>query len=161
MRRRLPLVLVGVALGLLALAAASCGGEGADAQESSSLVVAGAWARETAGNPGENGAVYLTVVNAQEEADRLIGARVASDVARNAHLHTTVADGELLRMAAVPAWEVEAEGGTLTLAPGGHHVMLLELAAPLRAGDRFPLALVFEQAGEREVTVVVRSAAGE
>ncbi len=152
-RPRAPLLAV-LLLGLVAAACASADG-------APELVVAGAWARETAGNPGENGAVYLTVVNEQREPDRLVGASVEAGVARMAHLHATVQQGELLRMAAVPAWDVEAEGGTLTLAPGGNHVMLLELAAPLRAGDRFALALLFEHAGEREVTVVVRSAAGE
>jgi periplasmic copper chaperone A len=144
-------------LGLVASLAAAC----TSADGAPELVVAGAWARETAGNPGENGAVYLTVVNEQRESDRLLGASVEEGVARMAHLHATVQQGELLRMTAVPAWDVEAEGGTLSLAPGGNHVMLLELAEPLRVGDRFILTLLFERAGERNATVVVRSVTGE
>ena len=157
MQRLGAVLLAADALALVAALAAAC----TSADGAPALVVAGAWARETAGNPGENGAVYLTVVNEQRESDRLVGARVEAGVARMAHLHATVQQGELLRMTAVPAWDVEAEGGTLSLAPGGNHVMLLELAEPLRAGDRFTLTLLFERAGERHATVIVRPVTGQ
>lgn len=51
---------------------------------------------------------------------------------------------------AVPA------GSTVSLAPGGLHIMLIDLATDLQPGDRFELTLVFEAAGERSVTVEVR-----
>ena len=37
-------------------------------------------------------------------------------------------------------------GEAVTLEPGGYHVMLLELAAPLTAGQTFPVTLTFEEA---------------
>jgi periplasmic copper chaperone A len=47
-------------------------------------------------------------------------------------------------------------GTAVALAPGGYHVMLLDLVKPLELGDTFTLTLTFEKAGTREVTVTVR-----
>ena len=65
-------------------------------------------------------------------------------------------DGNVMRMRATGALPVPA-GGTLTLAPGGYHVMLLDLKRPLVAGDKVPLRLTFEKAGTIEVTVNVEA----
>lgn len=50
-------------------------------------------------------------------------------------------------------------GSTVSLRPGGHHLMLMDLAAPLLEGARFDLVLILEQAGEVPVTVEVRDEA--
>lgn len=50
-------------------------------------------------------------------------------------------------------------GESVELKPGGYHVMLLELAAPLEVGSTFTVTLTFENAGERDVTVEVREQA--
>ena len=47
-------------------------------------------------------------------------------------------------------------GEAVALEPGGYHVMLLELAAPLTAGQTFPVTLTFEEGGTQEVQVEVR-----
>ncbi len=47
-------------------------------------------------------------------------------------------------------------GQTVTLVPGGLHVMLFDLTAPLKMGAKFPLILKFEQAGSVAVDVVVQ-----
>jgi copper(I)-binding protein len=61
-----------------------------------------------------------------------------------------------MQMRAVPAIDLPA-GATLRLRHGGDtHVMLLDLKAPLKEGDRFPITLRFEHAGEREVMVWVQ-----
>ncbi len=46
-------------------------------------------------------------------------------------------------------------GETVALEPGGYHVMLLDLAAPLEIGDTFELTLDFETAPDQVVTVEV------
>jgi periplasmic copper chaperone A len=43
----------------------------------------------------------------------------------------------------------------VSLNPTGLHVWLAGLNQPLRAGETFPLALEFEQAGERQVIVTI------
>jgi copper(I)-binding protein len=49
-------------------------------------------------------------------------------------------------------------GQTVTFGPGGLHLMLLELQAPLNQGESVPVTLVFERAGEVEVRLAVQSA---
>ena len=46
---------------------------------------------------------------------------------------------------------------SLTMVPGGTHLMLVGLKKPLTAGDTFALTLTFEQAGKTEVTVQVEA----
>ena len=48
-------------------------------------------------------------------------------------------------------------GKPVTLAPGGYHVMLMGLKAPLKQGDQFPLTLTFERAPPMTVTVNVEA----
>src|SRR5690606_10830983 len=80
----------------------------------------------------------------------------SSPVAETAELHTHIKDGEVMRMRPVEAIEVPA-GGSVTLKPGGDHVMLMSLRAPLKEGETFPLTLIFEHRGSREVDVTVKS----
>lgn len=101
-------------------------------------------------------AAYLTIHNRGSDADRLVSA--AASVAKAVELHTVVKDGDVMRMRPVQAIEVAA-GATQKLQPGGYHIMLIGLKAPLKAGDRFPLDLTFEKAGRRVVDVTVGAAA--
>jgi hypothetical protein len=39
-------------------------------------------------------------------------------------------------------------GKTVKLAPGGYHLMLLDLKSPLKQGDKLPVTLEFERAGK-------------
>ena len=50
-------------------------------------------------------------------------------------------------------------GAAIALQPGALHLMLFGLKAPLKAGDRFPMKLKFEKAGEVVVTVNVEEPA--
>jgi copper(I)-binding protein len=124
---------------------------GAHAQ-TAKIEVADAWARPTIGQ-SRNGAAYLTVTNRGTEPDRLVAA--ATPAAGKVELHTTVRDGEVLRMREMPAVDLKP-GEAVTFAPGGMHVMLIGVREPLKAGQSFPLTLRFEKAGEQQVTVAVR-----
>ena len=60
-------------------------------------------------------------------------------------------------MAMRPISSLELPAGeTVALEPGGYHIMLLELVAPLEAGDTVEVTLTFERAGEQVVTATVR-----
>ena len=50
-------------------------------------------------------------------------------------------------------------GETVELKPGGYHIMLIDLVAPLELGQEFDIVLTFANAGEVTVTVVVADAA--
>lgn len=112
------------------------------------------WARAT---PGAitTGAAYLTVTTQGQAPDRLIAAETPR--AAKAELHTMMMDGDIMKMRQVSAVEINPGEPTL-LKPGGLHIMLIGLKAPLREKDSFPMTLTFEKAGKLEVQVTVESA---
>jgi copper(I)-binding protein len=61
-----------------------------------------------------------------------------------------------MQMRPVSSIEIPA-GGKVELKPGGYHVMLLELAAPLQTGQKVPITLTFDQAGTKNVEAEVRA----
>lgn len=109
-------------------------------------------------SPAGTGAVYLTVTATGEAADRLLGVTTAA--AGSATLHESVDRDGVHRMEERPeGFEVPA-GGSVELAPGGKHVMLMGLADGTAEGGSLPLTLRFERAGEVEVEVPVEGPGG-
>ena len=134
---------LGVLLAALACIRAAAGAE-------PSIHIVDAWARATP--PGvENGAVYCKIQN-HGGADRLVGAR--SSAARTAEIHAGVAQNGVVEMRRVDAMPLDA-GAAVELSPGGAHVMLVGLAAPLVPGAKIELTLVFATAGVVTVEVPV------
>jgi copper(I)-binding protein len=119
------------------------------------LAVTGVWARASLG-AAKSGAVYLTVENRGAAADRLIAA--GTPAASRAALHTHIMEEGVMKMRPVAGGIEIPAGGSAVLAPGGLHVMLMGLAAPLEEGARFPLTLTFKRAAPLTVEVPVRSA---
>lgn len=116
--------------------------------------VADAYAPATAG-AASVGVVYLELTNG-DRADTLIGAHAPN--ARAAEIHGTTMEQGMMRMRPVPALPL-GRREHVRFEPGGLHVMLLDLAGPLRPGDEFTLVLEFERAGPIEVRVEVRALA--
>jgi copper(I)-binding protein len=116
------------------------------------ITVDDAYAR--ASRPGApTGAMFMTIRNSGETADRLVGA--ASPVAQMVELHTHIEDQGVMRMRPVEGGIEIAPGGTHLLQRGGDHVMLMGVTGALENGDVVPLTLSFETAGEITVEVVV------
>lgn len=116
------------------------------------------YARVTA--PGQpTGGGYLSLDNKGRD-DKLISARAA--VSASVELHSMSMDGDVMRMRQVDGIALPT-GKKVELKPGGFHIMFVGLKAPLKAGDKFPMTLKFEKAGEVEVTVNVEApkAAGD
>lgn len=108
-----------------------------------------AWARATA--PGQsNAAVYARIANAGG-SDRLVG---VSSSAGMAMLHASEQGGGMARMRMLSDVAVPASG-EVRLAPGGTHVMLSGLNAPLVAGQSIRVEFRFAAAGSRAVDVAV------
>jgi len=153
------------ALALLALAACSDSEDATTSEATASttestasgaIVLSEVWARATAGNPGENSAVYAIVANSTDQDDTLIRVEVAGDVAARTEVHETVRVGDNMRMQELAGGLSVAAGGAATLEPGGLHVMLMEVASQLTPGQTFPAIFVFEHFGPVDVVVEVR-----
>ena len=135
-----------------ALSAAALGAH-AQAAKAGSISVDGAYARATvAGQPAGGG--FLRLVNAGAD-DRLVSA--SSEVAASVELHLMAMKGDVMQMRQLDAIDVKA-GQTVDLKPGGYHLMLMGLKAPLKAGSSFPVKLKFEKSGEVTVNVKVEAA---
>lgn len=148
------LILVAAVLGLITAACGSDGGVSVDKP----------WARNSPGMANA-GAVYMDLES--PDGDRLIGAAVDADIAEKVEIHeTAMVEGEMeddaeegmagaMMMREVGEIALPA-GDTVNLEPGGFHIMMLNIAAPLELGQKFELTLTFETAGEKVVEVEVR-----
>ena len=103
--------------------------------------VENAWARATA--PGARLAAGYMVMRNAGAPDRLIGA--SSPAAERVEMHVTERDGDVARMKQVKGYEVKS---TFELKPGGAHLMFVNIKAPFKAGEKIPVVLRFEKAGE-------------
>ncbi|NIN73110.1 MAG: copper chaperone PCu(A)C [Gemmatimonadetes bacterium] len=94
---------------------------------------------------GERAAMYFSVTNNGDVDDELLA--VSTTAAAVAEIHRTEHEGGTMKMVPVDALTVPA-GGSVDLAPGGYHVMLLQLTQNLFPDDRFDVTLHFRHAGE-------------
>lgn len=99
-----------------------------------------------------SGGGYLSLDNKGAAGDRLVSA--SSEAAQKVELHSMSMDGDVMRMRQVDAIDLPA-GQRVELKPGGLHIMLLGLKAPLKQGESFALKLRFEKAGEATVRMNV------
>lgn len=172
---------VAVVIGVGAsLALAACGDDTDDAAESTApaaaattvaggeaiagLTVEGAWAR-TSPMMASAGAAYMTLTSATDDA--VVGASVDPSVAGTVELHetkmadtgdmtATTAEGMAPAMEMVPVDEIALPAGeAVALEPGGLHMMLLDLAAPLEVGTTIQITLELASGATQVVDVPV------
>jgi copper(I)-binding protein len=89
-------------------------------------------------------AAYLTIRNDTDKPDRLLSVDCAC--AKSASIHRTETKGGVTSMNATGPLAIPAHG-SVTLQPGGLHIMLMGLTGPLKAGAMQPMTLHFEHAG--------------
>lgn len=136
---------------LAALLLASCGKSGGDPD----IQISDAWARETVAGQMAT-AAYMTIANKGSGADRLVSVDAPSP--SMATVHSTSNEDGISRMRHMDDGLEVPAGGTAQLAPGGTHVMVTGLGAPLKAGDTLKLTLHFEKSGDRSVDLPIKSA---
>jgi copper(I)-binding protein len=124
--------------------------------EAAQIELSRAWARPTAG-PAP-GAVYVTIDNKGGSPDRLTGA--FTDSAAMAMVHQTEIQDGIARMRMAKDINVPA-GDRIEMQPGGTHIMLEGLRAPLKTGDEFDLVLRFRDSGDQTISVTVLKADSE
>jgi copper(I)-binding protein len=61
----------------------------------------------------------------------------------------------VMKMRELPEGLPIPAGRSVTLTPGGYHVMFMDLAQPLVQGETVDLTLLFERAGEVDAPLVV------
>ena len=133
-----------------ALLLSSCSKSGAP-----DIQIADAWARETVAGQTST-AAYMTIRNTGPGDDRLTS--VALSAPAKAMLHASESSGGISRMREMGSGLAVPAGTSVELKPGGSHIMITELTAPLAEGAQLNLRLKFEKSGERHVVVPVASA---
>lgn len=104
--------------------------------------------------PGQtNGAGYLQINNPTGASDRLLSAQ--SEASTRLELHTVLTEDGVAKMRQVQGIDIPAKGSA-KLAPGGFHLMFLQLTGPFKQGDLIPVVLKFEKAGEVRVNFTVK-----
>jgi periplasmic copper chaperone A len=109
------------------------------------------WARATVAGQKATGA-FMQLTSATDAA--LVDA--ASPVAKVVEIHEMKMDAGVMKMAAVGKLPLPA-GKPVALAPGGYHVMLMDLARPLKEGETIPLTLTVTDASGRTQKIEVRA----
>lgn len=102
---------------------------------------------------GPNSAAYMDIVNTGTADDRLLSARLEG--AGTVELHDMIMDGTVMRMRPIEGGLIIPAGGTVSLSPGGKHLMLLGLTRPYADADAAEIVLAFEHAGELRVPLRV------
>jgi periplasmic copper chaperone A len=124
----------------------------ADDVKAGDLVISQAWSRATP-NGAKIGGGYLTIENKGSAPDRLIGC--SSDLAGTVQVHEMTVINGVMKMRPLDGGLTIDPGKTVKLAPGGYHLMLMELKGPLKQGDKLPVLLEFEKAGKVQVSLDV------
>lgn len=113
--------------------------------------VQNAWARATA--PGQTvGAAYMDLM--AERSMSVVGGQ--SPAAERVELHTMTMQDGVMVMRRVPEIKLPA-GQTVHLRPGGLHVMLIGLKAPLQEGQTVPLTLQVRDAAGKVQDVQIEA----
>ena len=113
-----------------------------------------AWMRPA--GQGENGAVYFVIHNHSSEVDELID--VISDIAAAAEMHESKMSGDVMQMDQVESVPLKAFA-EIEFAPGGLHIMLVDLKQDVRVGDEIEVVLHFKNFEEIKIIAPVRETA--
>jgi periplasmic copper chaperone A len=121
-------------------------------QQPANVTIVSPWARATPGG-AKVGAAFLEIQANPGLEDKLVSA--ASGIAATVELHDHVREGAVMRMRKVDGIPIPA-GKSVTLKPGGLHIMLIDLKEPLVEGGTIELTLTFEKSGAVGVKVPVQ-----
>lgn len=113
-----------------------------------------AWCRPSP-NGAKAGGCYVTLTAATD--DRLTGG--STPRAASLQVHEMKTENGMMKMAELTAGLPLPAGQAVALAPGGNHLMLIGLTAPLVAGETVPLTFQFASAPSITVQAQVRQPA--
>ena len=142
--------MLAAAASLLAVAAAPAGAQETKAGD---LVITQPWSRATPAGAKVAGG-YLTIENKGSAPDRLVSG--AGDVAGKVEIHEMAMNNGVMTMRPLDKGLTIEPGKTVKLAPGGYHLMLMDLKGPLKQGEKVPVTLEFEKAGKVTLSLDVQ-----
>ena len=117
------------------------------------LVITQAWSRATP-NGAKIGGGFLTIANNGSVADRLLGG--AGEVSARVEVHEMSMNSGVMTMRPLDKGVAIEPGKTVKLAPGGYHLMIMDLKGPFKQGDKVPVTLEFEKAGKVALSLDVQ-----
>lgn len=124
------------------------------AWQAGDLTVTAPYSRATLPNAPVAGG-FLTITNDGSADDRLVAA--SSDMAGRMEIHEMVMNGDIMTMGPLDDGLPIPAGATVSLEPGGYHLMLMQLAGPLVEGDTVEVTLTFETAGDLTVPLSIQA----
>ena len=131
----------------VAFASALCAGALAHAQ----VKVDNAWVRGAVPGQLTTGA-FLDVTS--KTGAKLV--KVESPIAAVVEIHASETKNNLMTMRAVPSVDLPA-GKPVRFAPGGFHIMLMDLKQPVKNGESVPLKLTVEAPDGKQETIDVKA----
>ena len=138
---------------LAALMSAMCATSAlAEDVKAGDLVISQGWTRATPGG-AKIGGGFLTIENKGTVPDKLIGA--STDAAGKIEVHEMAVTDGVMKMRPLENGLAIEPGKSVKLAPGGYHLMMMDLKNPLKEGEKLPVTLQFEKAGKVAVTLDV------
>lgn len=103
-------------------------------------------------------AAFMVLKNSDAKAHTLV--KADNPASKASELHTHLMENGVMQMRPVKQIDVAAKGET-KLQPGGLHIMMIGLKAPIKAGDTIPLTLTFEDGSSKKVDAKVGMPGGE
>ncbi len=118
---------------------------------SDGISVSDVWVRA----PGATGGAFMLIRNGGAEPDRLLSA--SSNVAEAVEVHEMKMENDVMMMREMENGLAIPAGEAVKLAPGGYHIMLINLKQALAPGDKVTITLNFEKAGAVEILAEVKA----
>jgi periplasmic copper chaperone A len=106
------------------------------------------WSRATP-KGATAGAGYMTITNKGTAPDRV--SCVSDDASAQCQIHSMTMEGGVMKMRPVEGGLEIKPGETVTLKPGGFHVMFVDLKHPLEQGNKVKVTLKFDKAGSVDI----------
>jgi hypothetical protein len=119
-----------------------------------SLEITDLWARATPPKAPTAGG-FLTITNNGTDDDTLVA--VSTPMAGKSELHKMEMKDGVMIMRPVEGGITIPAGGSVTLAPGGLHLMFMKLTGAFKEGETVPVTLTFAKAGSVDTFLHVLS----
>ncbi|MBS1143466.1 MAG: hypothetical protein H6R14_872 [Proteobacteria bacterium] len=97
-------------------------------------------------------AAFMVIKNGGDKDIKVV--KAANPASRVTELHTHLNEGGVMKMRPVPSIDIKAKGEAV-LKPGGLHVMMIDLKAPMKEGDVVPITLSFDDGSSKQVDAKV------